>query len=379
MLKLKKKSKVDLIIFLTDFTAEGCPILALNLIDEFKKKQLSILVVRFYNKNNELLDKFISRKITTKSMNLDKGFIRYLQIIFFTYSICLKYKPKSILTFPFGWHSFIAIGAKLAGIGTICAHAGNPAPKLRNIKSLKFFIIVSLGRFFTTKIICCSKYIRETLIKRLFLLQKETTFIYNSFDEDRFKINKKNKKLENQFKKEIKIGMVARLEIHKDQETLIKAISILKKKNYKIKLLIIGDGTKKLHLKKLVEKLNITEEVSFLGAKNDVEIILEKLDIFAFSTTQDEGFGIALAEAMAKGVPIIASDVEACREILLNGKCGLLVKPYSPKEFVSGIERILINEEETYIRKEKAYKYALDNFTKAIMANNYIYQLKLKN
>ena len=67
----KKKSKIDLIIFLSDFTAEGCPILALNLIDELKKKQISTLVVRFYNKNNELFDKFISRNITTKSMNLE--------------------------------------------------------------------------------------------------------------------------------------------------------------------------------------------------------------------------------------------------------------------------------------------------------------------
>ena len=61
-LNFKKKSKIDLIIFLSDFTAEGCPILALNLIDELKKKKLSTLVVRFYKKNNELLDKFINRK-----------------------------------------------------------------------------------------------------------------------------------------------------------------------------------------------------------------------------------------------------------------------------------------------------------------------------
>ena len=42
---------------------------------------------------------------------------------------------------------------------------------------------------------------------------------------------------------------------------------------------------------------------------------------------------------MAKGIPIIASDVDACREILLNGKCGLLVKPFSPKKWQMGLKK----------------------------------------
>ena len=82
---------------------------------------------------------------------------------------------------------------------------------------------------------------------------------------------------------------------------------------------------------------------------------------------------------MAKGIPIIASDVEACREVLLGGKCGLLVKPNSPKEMANGIERIIINNNETTLRKEEAHKFALLNFTKLTMASNYISQLKLKN
>jgi len=378
VLKFKKNSKIDLIIFLSDFTAEGCPILALNLIDELKKKQINPLVVRFYNKNNELLNKFASRGIETKSMNLKGGFMRYLKILFYTYSICMEYKPKSILSFPLGWHSFIAIGSKIAGVKTICAHAGNPVPELKNIKALKFFILVSLGRFFTTKIICCSEYIKQTVIKRFFLLNKETISIYNSFDEDRFKISEKTKKLDNQIGKEITIGMVGRFEIHKDQQTLIKAIHILKKKNYKPKLLLIGDGANKITLQKLANKLKITKEVFFIGAKDEVETMLDKFDIFAFSTTHDEGFGIALAEAMAKGIPIIASNVDACREILLNGKCGLLVKPFSPKRMAAGIENIVIDKKGTTTRREKAYNHALNNFTKLKMANSYISELKLR-
>ena len=58
-----KKDKTDIVIILDDLTAEGCPILALNLIDEFKKKKLKVLVLRFKDKNNELKKEFTKRKI----------------------------------------------------------------------------------------------------------------------------------------------------------------------------------------------------------------------------------------------------------------------------------------------------------------------------
>ena len=54
------------------------------------------------------------------------------------------------------------------------------------------------------------------------------------------------------------------------------------------------------------------------------------MDIFVFSTTKKEGFGIALVQAMGKGLPIIASNVGACSEDLLNGKYGLLFESESP-------------------------------------------------
>ncbi len=378
MIKSKKRI-FDLFIVLYDLTAEGCPILALNLIDELKKKKINILVLTFKDNNNELLDEFKKRKITVVSYKLSRsGFYRYFKILFLTYILCKKFNPNSILCFPLGWHCFVAIGSKLAGVKNLCTHAGNLAPERNSDNYLKFKLLIRMGNLLTNKIICCSKYIEDSVIKNFKINKSKSTFIYNCYDEEKFKFinNLKTKsKIKNQ--KIINIGMVGRLEAHKDQNSLIKAIKILKKRNINANLFLIGDGQLFPILLKITKKLNLTKQVQFLGSRNDVEELLNKLDIFVFSTTKDEGFGIAMVEAMGKGLPIIASDVGACREILQDGKYGNLVTPNSDTSIANSIQNILFNIDEEIKKRYSTHKYVIKNFSKKRMAENYINELEL--
>ena len=172
--------------------------------------------------------------------------------------------------------------------------------------------------------------------------------------------------------------MVGRLESHKDQKTLIKAIKILKDRSIYTKLFLIGNGSLKEELMNLTNKLNISKEVKFLGSRKNIDKVLNKFDIFVFSTTEDEGFGIAMTEAMGKGLPIIASDVGACREILQNGKYGNLVKAQSASAIADSILEIINNLNETNKKRKYAYSYAINNFTKKKMAINYLKELELE-
>ena len=171
--------------------------------------------------------------------------------------------------------------------------------------------------------------------------------------------------------------MVGRLEAHKDQKSLIKAIRILKNRNINANLFLIGDGLLYPVLLNITKKLSLTKQVKFLGARNDVEKLLNKFDIFVFSTTNDEGFGIAMVEAMGKGLPIIASDVGACREILQNGKYGTLVTPNSDTAIANSIENILLNIDEEIKKRYSTYRYVIKNFSRKRMAENYINALEL--
>ena len=65
--------------------------------------------------------------------------------------------------------------------------------------------------------------------------------------------------------------------------------------------------------------------MEFLGSRRDVPALLGQSDVFVFSTTKEEGLGTVLIEALAAGLPVVASDVPACREALEGGKWGALV------------------------------------------------------
>ena len=124
--------------------------------------------------------------------------------------------------------------------------------------------------------------------------------------------------------------MVARLDPIKDQATLIRAFAQVVKEHPRAELWLVGDGTRAAELCELAAAEGVADGVVFWGPRSDVPELLGQMDVFAFSTSRDEGFGIALIEAMAAGLPVVASDVPACREVLGSGAAGVLVPPGDP-------------------------------------------------
>ena len=303
----RKINNCDILIVLNSLVAEGCPQLALTLADYWSAKGIKIHIICFDKYPLEILKEFEEINIDVHFYkDFKEKFFRYFFLIYYTYKICLKFKPKAILCFPFGWHAFIAIGAKLSGVRNICTHIGNYPPIYE--KSIqKFRILVHLGRLFTNKCICCSEYIMKASQKYFYLPKKDLCRVYNCCDLNRF--NNSKIRIEIKSDETIKLGMVARLEKHKDHETLIKSIVEMNKRGLKVNLSIIGDGSKRKELEKLTRDLGLESMINFLGARRDIPNLISQLDIFVFSAKEDEGFGIALAEAMVAGIPILASNV----------------------------------------------------------------------
>jgi glycosyltransferase involved in cell wall biosynthesis len=112
--------------------------------------------------------------------------------------------------------------------------------------------------------------------------------------------------------------------------------------------------------------------------RRDVPELVGQLDLFVFATTPDEGLGIALIEAMAAGVPVVASDVGACREVLDDGALGLLVPPYDPVALANAIELVRDEPEVAAARAERARRKAFEVFDAEPMAAAYAEVLGLR-
>lgn len=145
---------------------------------------------------------------------------------------------------------------------------------------------------------------------------------------------------------------VARLEKVKGIEYLIKAITNLQFSNFQ--LLVIGDGSEKGNLEGLVEKLKLKEKVEFLGEIPNERIpsYLATADCFVLPSLK-EGFGIAILEAQAAGIPVVGTRVGGILDLIEDGKTGLLVTPANPQAIAEAINKIYSGLKLSQINLEK--------------------------
>jgi glycosyltransferase involved in cell wall biosynthesis len=132
---------------------------------------------------------------------------------------------------------------------------------------------------------------------------------------------------------------VGRLETVKRHADAITALSLIRKQNRNVYLYIIGDGSLRKRLESHAASLNVKNHVKFLGERDDTQEILAGFDIFLLPS-QSEGFPNALLEAMAAGLPCIATKVGGVPEIIRNKKNGILVNPCSPGELSEALNEL---------------------------------------
>ena len=103
-----------------------------------------------------------------------------------------------------------------------------------------------------------------------------------------------------------------------------------------------GEGELRPALERIVRKKKLDPAVRFLGYRNDVAAVLASLDIFVHPSLW-EGFGLAILEAMAAGKPVIATNVSAIPELVLDGYTGILVPPEDPAKLSRAITTLSRN------------------------------------
>ena len=355
-----RRESVDVLIVLMSLVAEGTPQLALQLARQWQQDGLNVEVLVMQPEPRDMQAEFQALGLPLHWVDLGNGLSRYWALLCHSYRLCRRLRARSVMSFPLGWHAFVAIGARLAGASRICAYVGNPPPIWTGSSFRKFKLMVQLGRPFTHRLICCSRYLLDLTLRDFQVGPKEATVIYNSCDLDAFTSTPAPQV---QPHEPPRIAMTARLEVHKDQPTLIRAAALLKTQGSPIEVWLIGEGSRRTELQQLINELNVADNVKLLGSRRDVPALLSQCDLFVFQALRDEGFGIALAEAMAARLPIVATNVGACREVLEAGRCGLLVPEQDPQAMADGILQALREGEVKASRTKAAYQRAIAEFS----------------
>jgi len=142
------------------------------------------------------------------------------------------------------------------------------------------------------------------------------------------------------------LGMVGRLDA-KGQSALLEVMPALCSQHPKLRLVLIGSEGQPGDNQKLTARAEaggFADRMLLLGPRGDVAALLPTLDILVH-LPHDESFGLALAEAMAAGLPTVATGIGGCREVVRDGVTGLLVPPDDPDSLIKALLSLLNLEE----------------------------------
>jgi glycosyltransferase involved in cell wall biosynthesis len=125
------------------------------------------------------------------------------------------------------------------------------------------------------------------------------------------------------------VGIVGRLVPIKDHATFLEAAAALHRSRPEVRFLVVGDGELRPSLERLAGTLDLDGRVHFLGWQRDMPRVYADLDLLVLSSI-NEGTPVALIEAMAAGLPVVATRVGGVADVVDDGKTGLLVPPKDP-------------------------------------------------
>jgi glycosyltransferase involved in cell wall biosynthesis len=272
------------------------------------------------SRSGAIADKLIAHKKNVEIFNLKNYHNPFNLVKVITW---LKRKKIDIVhthAYPAGVLGRIA--AILAGVPCIFHHLHSTYFYLN---TRNYFIERILSRF-THKVICCSEAVKRFALERESISKDKLVVIYNGTPEPHLL----NTAAAHGLKKSLNIpqdvcviGCVASFVPHKGHRYLLEAF----KKIENAYLLLIGNGLIKTNLYQLAFELGISKRVIFAGSQIDVAPYMQVMDVVVLPSSEVEGLGLSVIEAMAMSKPVVATKIGGVPEVVDDGTTGFLVKP----------------------------------------------------
>lgn len=174
------------------------------------------------------------------------------------------------------------------------------------------------------------------------------------------------------------VGVVARLDLQKGFEYLLKAVRTLRSSFPGLRLLVVGEGPDRRKIEELVTELGLTATVTLGGQQTDMPAIYASIDVFVLPSL-NEGLPMTILEAMAASKPIVATRVGAVPTVITDGETGLLAEPGDEAGLTQAMAKLLGDPDLCGRLATRARAHVEHNYTAAAMAQRYreLYQAVL--
>jgi len=293
--------------------------------------------------------KFDSSQISNPPPNIAiRGILALIRLVKFIYKLILL-KPKTVLIFCSDGASAIEKGVMILicnlfkAKSIIFPRAGNLIDQIEKFNFFHFFIKYSFSK--ATLFLCQGPNMKFFSKDKLKINNEKVKIISNwTATDELIKIGEART-----FSKStrcIKILYVGWLEKQKGIIELLEVVNSLHLKQYKIHLLLIGDGSLRNHIHEFIDKNNLLKVIDIGGwlSSDEINRHLKKSDIFVLPSWQ-EGMPNALIEALSSALPSIVTSVGVISDYLTHNESTLFINPKSNIELEAAIEKLINNLE----------------------------------
>jgi glycosyltransferase involved in cell wall biosynthesis len=234
-----------------------------------------------------------------------------------------------------------------------------------------YLALERLARPFTTRFIAVSESEKEVAVRQRLVSAERIVVIPNGVAPDAF-VRPAHARAHVRAElgiplDAIVIGAAARLSPQKDPECLVRAVrDVIDRTRKPVYLVWAGDGELADDVRRLIGECGIEQSCRLLGFRRDIRAVMCAFDVFAL-TSRYEGLPYAVLEAMALGLPVVATDVVGMRDVVMHGASGSLVPPENPQAVANALLPLVNSETRRAEQGQRGQRLVAERFTVAAM------------
>ena len=355
-------NKIKILYVFAALPVGGAEELLVTEVDGLDKRRFDPFVCVISEKGpiGELIEKIGIRVIPLHRMKSNQFDYRIVRDL---YRLIKKEKVEVVHTQLYDGNKYGRIAARLAHVPCIVSTYQNVYARRR----IKYHLINWALSFVTDRIIAVSQAVKENVIHYDRIAPQKIQVIYNCIDPSKFQRDFESHGVMQKFgvrSGDFLVGVIARLEEQKGHIYLLEALAQLIPEFPQLKCLIVGDGKLRPYLEEKAREMGLSESALFVGIQKPINPILNAIDLFLLPSLW-EGFSLAILEAMAMGIPVIATAVGGAAEVIHSGLDGILIPPRDVSMIVTAIREAILYPQKYLLIGQNGKKTVYQNFTKA--------------